>query len=40
MFAEESEQAVQDQTRAVEGLLALKAHVMSDLLSGHVRMPG
>ena len=39
MFAEESERAVQDQIRTVEGLLALKSHVMSDLLSGHVRVP-
>lgn len=39
MFAEESERAVQDQTRAVERLLALKSYVMSDLLSGRVRVP-
>ena len=39
MFAEEIERAVQDQTRAVEGLRALKAHISSDLLSGHVRVP-
>ena len=38
-FAEESERAVHDQTRAVDGLLALKSHVMSELLSGRVRVP-
>lgn len=38
-FAEQSERAVQDQTRAVEELRALKAHVSFDLLSGHVRVP-
>lgn len=39
LLAEESERAVQDQTRAVEGLRALKAHISSNLLSGHVRVP-
>jgi type I restriction enzyme, S subunit len=39
MLAEESERAVQAQTAALDGLLALKSHVMSDLLSGRVRVP-
>lgn len=39
MFAQESEQAVQDQTRVVGGLHALKSHLMANLLSGLVRVP-
>lgn len=38
-LAEESENAVREQANAVEALSGLKDHLMSDLLSGRVRVP-
>lgn len=39
ILAEESENALRDQANAVEALSDLKAHLISDLLSGRVRVP-
>jgi type I restriction enzyme S subunit len=39
LLAVESEKSVQEQTSAATELRALKAHIASDLLSGHVRVP-